>query len=323
MNLKHAHYVLTVMNEKSFTAAAKKLYVSQPSLSQTIKQVEANIGAPIFKRTSEELQLTYAGERYVEAARKIIAIYSDLINEIEDMKDEVYGSLRLGVSMQRGMNLLPAVLPKFIQKYPYVHIELHEHGSDHLERMVMDGDVDAALVTTNSKVNLMEYVLIENETIVLMAANTTRIAREHIDGTPISITSAAEESFVALKEGHSVRVIQDRLFEHYRITPKILLASDSFETAKRIAARANAVMIMPYVYIERDTPLRSLVKCFPIQDLTFERHFYMCYRKGQYVTNYMQYLLDLVRGAVKEEHCDAPTDEGATLPPSGRHAHPE
>ena len=322
MNLKHAHYVLTVLNEKSFTAAAKKLYVSQPSLSQTIKQVEANIGAPIFNRTSDELQLTYAGERYVEAARKIMSIYSDLINEIEDMKDEIHGTLRLGVSMQRGMNLLPLILPQFIQRYPYVNIELHEHGSDHLERMVMDGDVDVALITTNSKVNQMEYVLIENETIVLMAANTTNIAREHIDGAPISITSAAEESFIALKAGHSVRVIQDRLFEHYRINPKILLESDSFETAKHIAARANAVMITPYVYIEHVMPLRSLVKCFPIQDLSYERHFYMCYRKGQYVTCYMQYLLELVRDMVEEDRFGSPTDTRITLPPGDPHFPP-
>lgn len=314
MNLKHAHYVLTVLSEKSFTAAAKKLYVSQPSLSQTIKQVEANLGAPIFNRTADELQLTYAGERYVDAARKIMTIYNDLINEIEDLKGEVYGTLRLGVSMQRGMNLLPLILPKFIQRYPYVHIELHEHGSDVLERMVMDGEVDLALITTNSKVNQVEYVLIENETIVLMAANTTKIAREHMDGTPVSITDAADEAFISLKAGHSVRVIQDRLFEHYRISPKVILESDSFETAKHIAARAGAVMITPYVYIEHVSSLRPLVKCFPVKDLSYERHFYMCYRKGQYVTCYMQYLLELVREMVEEDRFGSPKDTRITIP---------
>ena len=65
MNLKHASYVLAVLREGSITAAAKKLYVSQPSLSQTIKQVEQNLGAPIFDRATEPLALTYAGELYV------------------------------------------------------------------------------------------------------------------------------------------------------------------------------------------------------------------------------------------------------------------
>lgn len=67
MNLKHAQYMLTVLQEGSITSAAKKLYVSQPSLSQMIKLVETNLGTPIFNRSTEPLTLTYAGEKYMEA----------------------------------------------------------------------------------------------------------------------------------------------------------------------------------------------------------------------------------------------------------------
>ena len=65
MNPKHAQYMLTVYQEGSITNAAKKLYVSQPSLSQMIKLVESNLGAPIFNRSTDPLTLTYAGEKYI------------------------------------------------------------------------------------------------------------------------------------------------------------------------------------------------------------------------------------------------------------------
>ncbi len=295
MNLKHAHYVLTILREGSITAAAKKLYISQPSLSQTVKQIELNLGAPVFDRTTDALSLTYAGEKYVEAMRMVMMLQSNLINEIEATKAEVHGRMRLGISVQRGMTLLPLVIPEFVKKYPYVRIELEEHGSDTLERLVGEGTCDLALVTTNPKANNLEYVLIENEQLVLMAANTTALAARHADGEAIGITDAADEKFVSLKPGHSVRVIQDRLFALHHINPKILLETNSLEAAKHIAARADAVMICPYVYIVNSASLRSLTRCFPIHSHGYERHFYLCYRKGLYFARYMEDFIAIVK----------------------------
>lgn len=294
MNLKHAQYVLAVLREGSFTAAAKKMYVSQPSLSQTIKQLEANLGAPVFDREGEALTLTYAGQLYVDAALKVLAINENLVNELADIKHETRGRMRIGISRQRGMNLLPLVIPPFLEKYPHVQIELEEHGSDMLEKMVLNGQCDIAFVTTHPE-QALEYVLLENEQLVLMAAKTTSIAQKHMDGAEIDIAEAADEKFVCLKEGHSVRIIQDKLFAQLDMHPVELLRSDSFETAKHIAARANAVMITPYVYIANVPTLRELVKCFPIKNLRYIRHFYLCYRKGQYFTKYMTDFVELVR----------------------------
>ena len=82
MNEKHMQYVLTVLKEGSFTGAAKKLYVSQPSLSQIIKADEANLGAPIFNRNTDPITLTPAGALYVKAAKQISTISTNLANTI-------------------------------------------------------------------------------------------------------------------------------------------------------------------------------------------------------------------------------------------------
>lgn len=82
MNEKHIQYVLTIVQEGSFTAASKKLYVTQPSLSQTIKLIERDLGTPIFDRNTTPISLTSAGQKYVEAAQKVIDIRRDLQEEI-------------------------------------------------------------------------------------------------------------------------------------------------------------------------------------------------------------------------------------------------
>ena len=124
MNEKHMQYVLTVLKEGSFTNAAKKLYVSQPSLSQIIKTAESNLGAPIFDRSTDPITLTPAGQLYVEAARQVTTISTNLVKQVEELSNEEFGKIRLGISVQRGMELLPELYPRFKKRFPHVEIEL-------------------------------------------------------------------------------------------------------------------------------------------------------------------------------------------------------
>ncbi len=295
MNLKHAHYILTVLRTGSITEAAKQLYISQPSLSQTIRQTEEQLGTPIFNRDTSPLTLTYAGQMYVKAARAVMSIDNNLHNEIEEIKKESHGRMRLGFSVQRGMQLLPLVIPEFTKKYPYVRIELHEHGSDVLEQLLIEGVCDLALITTSPKRKELHYELIENEEIVLMADKNTDIARRIPDGTAIDIMEAEDELFVTLRHGHSVRAVQEQLFQLNCFTPKVLLESNSLELAKRVAANAGAVMLCPYVYIAQSPEVRARVNCYKIKDMEYERHLYLCYRKELYFARFMEDFLAIIR----------------------------
>ena len=95
MNLKQAQYVKTIAECGSITAAAKKLFVSQPSLSQMLRQIEQEIGLPIFDRSTSPLRLTYAGEKYLYAAERILAANSELESQLKEIKQEHAGRLRL------------------------------------------------------------------------------------------------------------------------------------------------------------------------------------------------------------------------------------
>jgi len=288
MNMKHIQYVLTVLREGSITGASKKLYVSQPALSQTIKQIEQDLGALIFDRSTDPISLTYAGQKYVDAAQRMLDIDRNLRAQIAELKEEIHGRIRVGISVQRGLQLLPHVIPEFARLYPFVKVELIEHGSDTLERMTSEGQCDIALVATSEKPNKLNYVLIENEQVVLMAARSTQLAHRIPDGTPIEITEAQNEKFVSMKSGHSVRLVQDRLFALHHINPQILMETSNMEAGKHVAARSNAVMLIPQVYVSNSLDLHYRVQCHPILNTDYERHFYLCYRKGLYLPKYME-----------------------------------
>ena len=305
MNLRYGECILAVLRSGSITAAAKKLYISQSALSQTIKRAEGELGAVILNRDTDPVTLTYAGERYLEALSQVMFISSNLRNEISQINEEYQGRMRLGISLQRGMQLLPLVIPAFTRRYPLVKISLTEQGSDTLEKLLHEGMIDLALITTDPKYTDLEYVLLETEEVVLMAALDSRLARAYPDGAEIDIQSAVKERFVYLRAGHSVRKVQDELFRQNNFSPSVLLETDSLEAAKRLAAAGSALMLCPKVYITQSPEVRAQVKCFHVKGIEYKRNFYLAYRKGlfftRFMTDFMEIVKDILQAAQKQE----------------------
>ena len=283
MNLKHAQYMMTILQEGSITAAAKKLFISQPSLSQMVKLVETNLGTAVFNRTTEPLSLTPAGEKYMEAAGQILAIHANLEREIEEIRAEEHGKIKFGIPVQRGMMLLPLALPRFFEAYPHVTVELFEQGSSLMEHMVLNGTVDLACMTTVARHEELTYQLLENEELVLLAAR--------------SITEAKNERFIANKPGHNVRTIQDSLFIASGIQPKILLETGSIEVGRRVCLACGAVMLFPKSCIENTEELKEKACVYPVLNSATDRHCYLCFKKGLYLTKYMRDFMDILLNA--------------------------
>lgn len=293
MNLKQAHYIKTISECGSITAAAKKLYVSQPSLSQMLRHVEEELGVAIFDRSSTPFRLTYAGEKYLYAAQIMLSAQEHLESEIREIRHEQSGRLRLGISVSRGMQVLPLVIPKYAAQYPQVKLELVESGSDTLDAMLKAGRIDLALAATDGTDPEMVYELIERETIGILAGRDSLLAKRLDSGTPITIDEAKDDVFVILCKGHSSRVIQDKLFRKIYCTPRVLIETDSLEVGKRITLDAGACMVLPNIYIDGFVAHKK-GKFFPLTDVTPNRHFYACYRKDAFIPQYIYRFIQIV-----------------------------
>ena len=288
MNIKHAQYMLTVLQEGSITGAAKKLYISQPSLSQMIKLVESNLGTQIFNRSTDPITLTYAGQKYIEAAKQILTINNNLQKEIDEINHEDHGKIRLGIPVQRAIQVLPYVLPRFKSKYPHVVVNVQEEGSATTEGAVLEGSIDLACLTTYPKHEELNYTLVETEDLVLLTSKNTDLAGRIPAGTPIDITEAKNEHFICIKQGLRVRTTQDRLFVAKDMQPEIVLETGSIEVGKRTAIAMDAVMICPLNYVYMSPELLPHCVTYPIMGIEHNRDCYICHRKDLYLTKYMK-----------------------------------
>ena len=287
MNMKQALYFKTIAKYGTITAAAKQLYISQPSLSQTLRQIEDEVGTPLFDRSTSPFHLTYAGERYLKAVEAMLEIDARLKAEIESIRHEDGGRLRLGISVTRAMQVLPDVMPIFSREYPNVNLELTETASANLEGLLQKGQVDLALAALEANEANIAYELIEKESIGILAGKDCGLTQRIPSGTPISLDEAVKESFVSLDSSHSSRIIQDRLFRRYNIHPKILLETTSLEVARRVALKSGSCMILPDVYAD-DFVFNSGGAFYPLKDYENHRHFYACYRNDENTKKYVR-----------------------------------
>lgn len=290
MNMKQALYFKTIAQYGTITAAAKQLYISQPSLSQTLRQIEDEVGTPLFDRSTSPFHLTYSGERYLKAVEAMLDIETRLKEEIESIRRDDGGRLRLGISVTRAMQVLPDVIPIFTKAYPNVTIELTEAASASLEGLLQKGQIDLALAALEANEANIAYELIEKESIGILAGKDSQLAQLVPSGTPISLEMVEKEAFVSLDTSHSSRIIQDRLFRRYNIRPKILLETSSLEVARRVALKSGACMVLPDVYAD-EFVFNSGGAFYPLKDYENHRHFYACYRNDE---NTKKYIRDFV-----------------------------
>ena len=256
MNTRHAQQVMAILDCGSISAAAKKLYITQPTLSATLKQIEAQFGEPIFDRSTSPLTLTPAGELYVQAARRMLRIETQLDEAISALRGEHKGTLRLGMQTGRSCELLPHILPDYSSAYPGIRISVIEANLKALEQKLLDREIDIALFLPDIEHPDLAYRLIASEQIVLLANKLTNIAKRIPSGSIISLTEAKEERFI-LPCGHvsERRMLNELLQSSGLRNIKPALEFDNMETAKRTCATCPAVMLSPYISLLSDAPL--------------------------------------------------------------------
>lgn len=298
MNLKQARCIRAIAQEGGVTAAARKLYVSQPALSQMLRQIEEELGAALFDRSVTPFRLTYAGEKALDAAGIILAAHRRLENQMQEIRQENSGRLRLGISVQRAGQVLPLALPWFAMQYPHVSLELTERGSADLEELVSRGEVDLALAAIESTSTRLEYRLIEKEVIGILAGRGAALAERYPSGGTVDIEEAASETFISLKAGHSVRVVQDLLFRQHGMDPKILLETDSLEVAKRVALGTGSCMLCSNIYV--DDLVQRHGGFYPLAGYENHRQFYACYPKGASLPRYAVGFLEIVARVLEQ-----------------------
>jgi DNA-binding transcriptional LysR family regulator len=319
MNMKQMEYIITVAEEGGVTEAAKKLYISQPSLSQVIQTVEKEIGMPIFDRRNLPFKLTYAGERYIKMAKTILACKKAFLNEINDINEGTKGHIIIGSSPKRSRQILPYIIPEFVKQFPDVKITLYEDTNNHLIEMLLQNKIDLAYVNSVQPRNKdLTYLELFSEHLVLAVAKSSDVAKRladkylYPDAMPIPLSEVKGERFIMLHKNHNVRKAVDRMFEEADITPNVFLETHDSDLASDPAAQGIGITIVRQTNLNSPIVYKSPNLLYLLIDTHYAvRRFAIAYKKDTYLTKSHRMLIEISKKILTDLSEERNTEEAS------------
>ncbi len=226
MELRHLHYFLKIAETSSFTQAAAALRVTQPTLSHQIKQLEQEIGTPLFDRVGRSVQITEAGRILRNHAQRALHELEAGLASVTELDGLMHGQLRLGVFRSFGNSLLPAVLAEFHQAHPRVRVSIQQMSLADMEHGLVNGDLDLAITTyLPATSGWMVSEELFTEPLVLAVGE-----QHELNGRgPIRLEQLAGVSLILRPAGTPSRQLVERCFSARGITPSIVMEMSSGE----------------------------------------------------------------------------------------------
>lgn len=195
MELRHLRYFVAIAEERSFTRAAERLWVAQPGLSTQIRHLEAELAVQLFERHTRGVDLTRAGELFLERARVALAAADAAAATGRDLQHGVAGGLRLGIATGARWRPATDLMRRFSRERPGVELALLEGYGGTLWRDLRDGRLDAVLAPTGHASPDLRAVPLGSESWVVLIGPGHRLARlgplaaEELDGEQIAVTA--------------------------------------------------------------------------------------------------------------------------------------
>jgi LysR family transcriptional regulator, hydrogen peroxide-inducible genes activator len=246
MEIHQLRYFVAVADEGSFSRAAAREHVAQPSLSQQIQKLEAEMGERLFDRLPRSIVLTDAGQCLLAFARKILVEIADARHCVDELNREVVGKLAVGAIPTIAPYVLPRLIGEFREHYPKVTLEIFEDTTENLVRRLDDGEVDIALVSTCGESATLELHSLGREPLSVLLPSKHRLAKKK----QIKWSDLKSEKFLLLHEVHCLSHQVHQLLASHHLQPELALQGAQLGTVARLVGAGIGVSLVPQMMVE-------------------------------------------------------------------------
>lgn len=246
MTITQLKYVLAVAENKNFTKAAQKTFVTQPTLSMQIQKLEDQLKVQIFDRSKKPIELTEVGRKIVNQAKNIVN-EADRINDIVDQqKGFIGGEFRLGIIPTVMPTLLPMFLKTFIKRYPKVKLKIEELTTEEIIQRIKDGHLDAAITATPLKQEQIKERVLFYEPFVGYVPQNHRLSSK----SKLEVSDLDIDEMLLLEDGHCFRdgVLNLCKAVKSQNTDEFQLESGSIEMLIKLANEGMGMTLLPYLH---------------------------------------------------------------------------
>lgn len=239
--LRHVRYLKAVVDHGSFTRAAQALHVSQPALSQQVKELEERVGVQLLDRSGRRIRVTDLGAIYLQHASRALEELEQASRAVRDVEDLSTGSLRLGVTMSAATYLIGPLLQRFRKSYPGIILTIQVAPQEAIEPSLRDDELDLGVGFGDLPSEDIEATPLHNERPTLIVGKHHAKMRKAV----ITAKELAQMDLALLDASFSTRRLADQYFRSKGLHPKVVVEANSIEALVQIVRNTDLGTLLP------------------------------------------------------------------------------
>src|SRR5882672_3445602 len=247
MEVHQLRYFCAVSETGSFTRAAEREQVAQPSLSQQIMKLEEELGVRLFDRLGRTVRLTGFGQVFLPRARTILFELKAAKEEVAEQQSSVSGPICVGVIPTIAPYFLPLPLSLFSRKYPQATITVVEDITVRLMDRLRAGQIDLAVLALPMRGHDVESFQLRTERLFAILPKTHRLAKKR----KVMLKELRDQPFLLLRDDHCFRDTAIEICKHARVLPRIVFESGQFSSILGMVGAGLGISIVPEMAVEQ------------------------------------------------------------------------
>jgi DNA-binding transcriptional LysR family regulator len=311
MTLRQLEIFLAVAREKSFSLAAKKIHLSQPTLSEHISELESELGKQLFFRHGRHrvVKVTEAGRVFEQFAERAVLSVEGARQALADLDGLTHGSVLIGASTTPGLYVLPRIVATFRTKYPGVDVKLQIANSQTIEARVRERELDLGIVGGHALRPGQECLAAGMlDELVLIVSPAHAWARRR-DVTPASL---ADEPLLVREEGSATRSVTERALQ--RVKFRVAMELDHTEAIKQGVMAGLGVAFVSLYAVQGEIAAGRL-RALRLRGVRIQRHFHVIHHEARRVTASARAFMQLFEQTARERRRGLNHSKGRDHPP--------
>src|SRR6266852_6075366 len=252
LDIRHLRYFLAVAEAGSFSRAADRLGISQPSVSQQMRDLEAGLRVSLFQRRGKRILLTPRGLVFEEHARAVLRQLENFLQELNSEPGQLRGALHLGVVPVLNVALVPQLLGFFTADHPAISITVEEISSTEIETALEEGRMDVGLGFLTRHSPNLRYERLCNDEFALIVAQGHPWAKRRV----IHLSELHQQRILQLPDTFVMRRMSDEICRNHQVRPRTVAEINAIETLLRSLAPLRAAALMPRIALRETKGLK-------------------------------------------------------------------
>jgi LysR family hydrogen peroxide-inducible transcriptional activator len=296
VNIQQLEYILAVDQFKSFSKAADYCHVTQATLSAMVKKLEEQLDIVIFDRKANPIATTENGREILVQAQQVVAHANALLSSSKGIHQKIEGKVKIGIIPTIASSVLPLIMRPLVEKYPHLHLEIHEVTTNQLVKDLREGKLDVGILSTPISATDLETEILYVEDLRLygyLPSGETRISHAALSNQRIFL----------LQDGHCLRdqIIQLCDLKKLKSLPSNLsVESNTFDTLLNIVDTFQGMTLLPSLYVKQLSEGRKQ-HLLEIYDGSLKREVSICYYRPYAKWNIIRRLQTEIAELVKPQ----------------------